>query len=280
MKESLTDYRVIKEICRKYGFRFKKGLGQNFLTDGGVIDDIIKGSGIDENTSVIEIGPGFGALTQGLIRSARSVTAIELDKTLIPVLTDIFADAENFSLVEGDVLALDLNDYIPDDNTAVAANLPYYITTPIISYLLENRFPLRSVTVMVQKEVAERMTASPGTKEYGAFTCLVNYYSDPEIIRLVPAGCFTPAPKVDSAVVLLRLPDRPKYSPADEEKYKAVVKAVFMKRRKTLINALHSSGRFGEKSGIEAAVVKCGFDPMIRGECLSIEDFIKLSEQL
>ena len=280
MKERLTDYRVIKAICREYGFRFKKGLGQNFLTDGGVIEDIITGSGIDEKTSVIEIGPGFGALTQGLLEKAGSVTAIEVDKTLIPILQGIFSDSENLKIVEGDVLSLDLNDHITGEKTAVCANLPYYITTPVISYLLENRFPLSSVTVMVQKEVAARMTASPGTKDYGAFTCLVDFYSDPEIIRYVPASSFTPEPKVDSAVVIMRIPEKPKYSPNDREKYRAVVKAAFAQRRKTLLNSLNAGGRFGEKKRVEEVLLKSGIDPSIRGECLSNDDFIKIADAL
>jgi len=281
MTGRLTNLSVIREIQAKYGFRFKKGLGQNFLNDGKVIEDIIEGSGIDEETSVIEIGPGFGALTQGLIESARDVTSIEIDETLIGVLNDIFSDAENFTLINSDVLKLDLNDYIKNDNTVIAANLPYYVTTPVISYLLENRFPLKSVTVMVQKEVAKRMVAEPGTADYGAFTCLVNYYSNPEIIRYVKAGCFTPMPKVDSAVIILRIPSKPKYSPADEDKYKKVVKAVFQKRRKTLLNGLSTCGYFDKsKEEITGALLSIGINPEIRGEKLSIEEFIKISEVL
>ena len=280
MEKRITNPTVIREICEKYNFRFKKGLGQNFLIDGNVIDSIVEGTGITGETSVVEIGPGFGALTQALIESAKSVTSIEIDDSLIPVLTDIFSYADNFTLINKDVLKLDLNEIITDDNTVLAANLPYYVTTPILSHILENKYPFRSLTVMVQKEVAKRMIASPGTKEYGAFTCLINYYSDPEILRYISPNCFSPAPKVDSAVVILRIPREPKYSPSNEKIYKRVVRAVFNKRRKTLLNALSSSFTEISKQDVENAIISAGFSPSVRGETLAIEDYIKISDIL
>ena len=216
MDRRITNPTVIRDICEKYNFHFKKGLGQNFLIDSNVIDSIIEGSDITKEKSVVEIGPGFGALTQALIESAGKVTSIEIDNSLIPVLSDIFSYADNFRLVNSDVLKTDLNEFI-DENTVLAANLPYYVTTPILSHILENRYKFKSLTVMVQKEVAKRMVAEPGTKEYGAFTCLIDYYSNPEILRYISPNCFSPAPKVDSAVVLLKIPETPKYSPKNEK---------------------------------------------------------------
>ncbi len=280
MDRRITNPTVIREICEKYNFKFKKGLGQNFLIDSNVIDSIVEGTGITKDTSVVEIGPGFGALTQALIESAGSVTSIEIDSSLIPVLTDIFGDADNFTLINEDVLKLDLNEIIKNENTVLAANLPYYVTTPILSHILENRYNFKSLTVMVQKEVAKRMVAAPGTKEYGAFTCLIDYYSDPEILRYISPNCFSPAPKVDSAVVILRIPKTPKYSPKNEKVYKRVVKAVFQKRRKTLLNALSSAFSELTKEEVSKAIVNAGFDPSVRGETLSVAEFIKISDSL
>lgn len=279
MDRRITNPTVIREICEKYNFHFKKGLGQNFLIDGNVIDSIIEGSDITKDKSVVEIGPGFGALTQALIESAKKVTSIEIDSTLIPVLSDIFSYADNFSLINADVLKTDLNEFI-DDNTLLAANLPYYVTTPILSHILENRYKFKSLTVMVQKEVAKRMVASPGTKEYGAFTCLINYYSNPEILRYISPNCFSPAPKVESAVVILKIPEARKYSPCDEKIYKRVVKAVFGKRRKTLLNALSSSFNEFPKQEIADIIKLSGFSPEVRGETLSIENYIKLADTI
>jgi len=278
MERRITNPTVVREICEKYNFHFKKGLGQNFLIDGNVIDSIVEGTGITKDTSVVEIGPGFGALTQALIESAGDVTSIEIDESLIPVLSDIFSYADNFRLINADVLKTDLSEIIKNENTVLAANLPYYVTTPILSHILENRYKFRSLTVMVQKEVAKRMIASPGTKDYGAFTCLINYYSNPEILRFISPNCFSPAPKVESAVVILRIPKEPKYFPKDEAIYKRVVKGIFGKRRKTMLNALSSV--FGEftKPEMEELIIKAGFSPSVRGETLSIEDYIKLSD--
>lgn len=280
MERRITNPTVIKEICNKYNFHFKKGLGQNFLIDGNVIDSIVEGTNISKETSVVEIGPGFGALTQALIESAKDVTSIEIDSSLIPVLTDIFKDADNFTLINADVLKTDLSEIIKNENTVLAANLPYYVTTPILTHILENRYKFKSLTVMVQKEVAKRMVASPGTKDYGAFTCLINYYSNPEILRYISPNCFSPAPKVESAVVLLKIPAEQKYFPKNEDTYKRVVRGVFGKRRKTMLNALSSV--FGEftKQKMEEIITEAGFSPSVRGETLSIEDFIKIADKI
>ncbi|MBQ4111043.1 MAG: 16S rRNA (adenine(1518)-N(6)/adenine(1519)-N(6))-dimethyltransferase RsmA [Clostridia bacterium] len=279
MMRELTDISVIKEICNKYGFKFKKGLGQNFLTERNVIIDTVEGAGIDEETSVIEIGPGFGSLTQVLLQYAKDVTSVEIDNSLIEVLNDLFGDNEKFTLINNDVLKIDLNDIIKNDKTVVVANLPYYITTPIITELLEKKYPLKSITVMVQKEVAARMCAEPGTKDYGALTCLINYYADAHIIRHVKAGCFMPAPKVDSSVVCLKLLDKPRVAPKDEKTYFSVVKAVFLQRRKTLLNTLTNILNM-EKSDMEKIIVSAGYDPMVRGEKLSVHDFVKIADKL
>ena len=226
MTDRVTNPKIVKELCERYGFRFKKGLGQNFLIDESVVEDTIVGTGITRNTSVIEIGPGFGSLTQSLLEAAKDVTAIELDSNLIPVLTDLFGSAENFHLINADVLKTDLNQIIQNEDTVVVANLPYYITTPIVSALLEKRYPLKSITVMVQKEVAKRMVATCREKDYGALSCMVDYYTNASILRDVKPHCFTPQPSVDSSIVpvsythLLMVPsvrlyaDAPKIPPA------------------------------------------------------------------
>ena len=279
--ENLTDISVIKKICARYGFKFKKGFGQNFLCDEDIVNEIIYGSGIDKNTDVIEIGPGFGSLTQSLLKYARSVTSIEIDSSLIPVLTDLFGQEEHFNLINEDVLKLDLNDIIKSDNTVLVANLPYYITTPILTYLLEGRFNLKSVTVMVQKEVADRMVALPGSKDYGAITCLIDYYSDSEIIVDVPKECFIPAPNVNSAVVKLNILDEPKAKPTNEKNMFKLIKASFNQRRKTFLNGVsNSSVTDKSKAELEEILIQSGYDGNLRGETLSVEEFAALSDKI
>ncbi len=279
--ENLTDISVIKKICSQYGFKFKKGFGQNFLCDEDIVNEIIYGSGIDETTDVIEIGPGFGSLTQSLLKYANSVTSIEIDSTLIPVLTDLFKDYDNFNLINEDVLKLDLNKIIKSDNTVLVANLPYYITTPILTYLLEGRFNLKSITVMVQKEVADRMVAQPGTKDYGAITCLIDYYSDSEIISDVPKECFIPAPNVNSAVVKLNILDKPRAMPLSEKNMFKLIKASFNQRRKTFLNGVsNSSITEKSKAELEEILTASGYDCNLRGETLSIEEFAALSDKI
>ncbi len=279
--ENLTDISVIKKICARYGFKFKKGFGQNFLCDEDIVNEIIYGSGIDKDTDVIEIGPGFGSLTQSLLKYAKSVTSIEIDSSLIPVLTDLFGQEEHFNLINEDVLKLDLNDIIKSDNTVLVANLPYYITTPILTYLLEGRFNLKSVTVMVQKEVADRMVALPGSKDYGAITCLIDYYSDSEIIVDVPKECFIPAPNVNSAVVKLNILDEPKAKPTNEKNMFKLIKASFNQRRKTFLNGVsNSSVTDKSKAELEEILIQSGYDGNLRGETLSVEEFAVLSDKI
>ena len=279
--ENLTDISVIKKICAKYGFKFKKGFGQNFLCDEEIVQSIIFSSNIDKDTDVIEIGPGFGSLTQSLLKYAKSVTSIEIDNTLIPVLEDLFKENNNFSLINQDVLKLDLNQVIKSDNTVLVANLPYYITTPILTYLLEGKFNLKSITVMVQKEVADRMVANPGSKDYGAITCLIDYYSDASIVVDVPKDCFIPAPNVDSAVVKLNILESPRANPKSEKNMFKLIKASFNQRRKTFLNGISNSGILNiSKSELEETIKSMGYDGNLRGETLSVEEFSDLSDRL
>lgn len=279
--ENLTDISVIKKICANYGFKFKKGFGQNFLCDEEIVESIISGSHIDENTDVIEIGPGFGSLTQSLLKYAKTVTSIEIDNTLIPVLNDLFGSCENFNLINQDVLKLDLNTIIKSDNTVLVANLPYYITTPILTYLLEGKFNLKSITVMVQKEVADRLVAKPGSKDYGAITCLIDYYSDADIVVDVPKDCFIPAPNVDSAVVKLNLLEQPRVNPESEKNMFKLIKASFNQRRKTFLNGIYNSGIINmTKKELEDIICELGYDVNLRGETLSVEEFAKISDKI
>ena len=279
--ENLTDISVINQICKKYGFKFKKGLGQNFLCDETVVEDIINGTGITKETNVIEIGPGFGSLTASLIKAAKSVTSIEIDETLIPVLTDLFKECDNFTLINKDVLKFDLNEIIKDDKTVLVANLPYYITTPIITYLLEERFNLKSITVMVQKEVAERLVAKPGSKAYGAITCLIDYYTNAEIITEVGADSFVPPPNVDSAVVKMEILKEPRVKPKNERMFFNLIKASFNQRRKTFINGISNSGVTKlSKAEFQNLILSLGYDVNLRGETLSVEDFCKIADSM
>lgn len=278
--ENLTDISVIKKICAKYGFKFKKGFGQNFLCDEEIVNNIILNSGINKDTSVIEIGPGFGSLTQSLLKYAKKVTSIEIDSSLIPVLEDLFSSYDNFNLINCDVLKFDLNSII-DDNTVLVANLPYYITTPILTYLLEGRYNLKSITVMVQKEVAKRLVALPGTKDYGAITCLVNYYSNAKIVVDVPKDSFIPAPNVDSAVVKLDILKEPRVNPKSEKNMFKLIKASFNQRRKTFLNGIANSKITSlSKNELENVILSLGYDINLRGETLSVEDFAKISDEI
>lgn len=275
----LTNSEVIRNIMSKSGIKFNKGLGQNFLTDDSVLADIVDGSQIDENTAVIEVGPGIGCLTQALAEKAGKVVSIEIDKGLIPLLNSLFVAYNNVEIVEGDILKTDLKALISnfgDMKVRVAANLPYYITTPIIMKLLEEDLPILSITVMVQKEVAERIVAKPGGKDYGALSVAVQYYSEAEIIREVPAECFMPPPKVDSAVVKMVLGK--KDLGVDEKKFFRLVKAAFAQRRKTLINSIDGSNFYQmNKQQLKEAVESIGLDEKVRGEVLSLEQFAQLA---
>ncbi len=277
----LTDPKIIKYLCSKYGFTFSKSMGQNFITDASVPAAMTR-EATENSQGVIEIGPGFGVLTAALAQNAEKVISIELDKRLEKVLGETLAGFSNVSFIWEDCLKVNLKELMenefPGMNVSVAANLPYYITTPIIMNLLESRLPFKKVVVMIQKEVAQRLCAKPGSKDFGAISVTTQYFSKPEIIKNVPAGAFIPAPKVDSAVVSMEILDTPSVTPRDEKLFFKLVKAAFSQRRKTLVNALSGSGIFGTKEEIAKAVESIGLSPTIRGEALSIEQFCKLSD--
>ena len=277
----LTDPKIIKYLCSKYGFQFAKSMGQNFITDSDVPMTMAQTSTENAN-GVIEIGPGFGVLTAVLANNAEKVVSIELDKRLQPVLAETLAGYDNVKFIWEDCLKVNLKELIETEfsgmDVSVAANLPYYITTPIIMNLLESGLGFKKVVVMIQKEVAERLCAKPGGKEYGAISIATQYYSKPEIIKHVPAAAFIPAPKVDSAVVCMEILDKPSVTPKDEKLFFKLIKAAFSQRRKTLVNALSGSGAFGSKEEIMKVIEMAGFDKNIRGEALSIEEFCTLCD--
>ena len=271
--------RVIKEN----NFQFQKRFGQNFLIDESVLRDILIASEITREDCVLEIGPGIGTLTQALCESARKVIAVELDKKLIPILEENLSAYDNLRLIQGDALRLDLIKLIGEENDGqpikVAANLPYYITSPILFSLLESRAPIRSITIMVQREVAERMRALPGTKSYGALSLAVQYYADIELVRQVAPGCFLPRPNVGSAVVRLILKNETPENPEEEAFLFRLIRAAFATRRKTLANAL-SGGLSLRKERTEEALRELGLSENIRGEALSLSQFSALSALL
>ncbi len=272
-----------KEIIERYGFSFKKNYGQNFLIDGNILDKIVEASQVDQEDFVLEIGPGIGSLTQVLAERAKKVVAVEIDKKLIPILQDTLAGYDNVEVIEGDVLKLDLNRLIDEKNGGkpirVVANLPYYITTPILMELLEKKVRLKSITVMVQKEVAERLAAPAGSKEYGALTVAVQYYCGARLDLIVPPSCFMPRPKVASAVITLDVSAEPTVKVKDEGFFFGFVKCAFSQRRKTLLNCLSHQGGYGlDKETIKEVLQEAGFDERVRGEALTIEEFAKLSD--
>ena len=272
-------------VLQKYGFVFQKKYGQNFLIDTHVLDKIVAAAQIGPDDFVVEIGPGIGTLTQYLAYAAREVCAVEIDKNLIPILTDTLSDYENVTVLNEDILKVDLNRLAEEKNNGrpikVVANLPYYITTPIIMSLFENHVPLESVTVMVQKEVADRMQTGPGSKDYGALSLAVQYYADPYIVANVPPNCFMPRPKVGSAVIRLTRHASLPVEVADEKLMFALIRASFNQRRKTLANGLKNRGTLDfTKEEIEHAITACGFPLTVRGETLELADFARLSDVL
>ena len=277
----LTDPKIIKYLCQKYGFTFAKSMGQNFITDESV-PLTMADEALENAQGVIEIGPGFGVLTAALAQNAEKVISIELDKRLQKVLGETLAGFSNVSFIWDDCMKVDLRALMETEfkgmDVSVAANLPYYITTPIIMNLLESRLPFKKVVVMIQKEVAERLCAAPGSKDYGAISITTQYYSRPRIIKHVPSGAFIPAPKVDSAVVSMEILEKPSVNVKDEKLFFKLVKAAFSQRRKTLVNALSSSGAFGSKEDVLKAVESVGLSPTVRGEALSIQQFCQLSD--
>ena len=285
MTETLANAKKTKEIIQKYEFTFQKRFGQNFLIDSHVPEKIVAAAEIGRDDCVLEIGPGIGTLTQYLAREAGRVVAVEIDRMLIDILKETLDEFGNVTVINQDILKVDLtelsNEYAGGRPMKVVANLPYYITTPVVMALLESRAPIRSITVMVQKEVADRMIAGPGTKDYGALSLAVRYYSRPQIVARVPAGCFMPQPKVDSAVVRLDCGEVPKLSPELEEKLFSLIKAAFGQRRKTLANAVGNctSLPYSREQTAEA-LEDLGYGRTVRGEALDLSRFIALTEEL
>ena len=272
-------------VLNKYGFTFQKKFGQNFLIDTHVLDKIIRAAEITEDDFVLEIGPGIGTMTQYLACAARKVVAVEIDKALIPILEDTLSDYDNARVINNDVLKVDIAKLAEEENGGkpikVVANLPYYITTPIIMGLFENHVPIKSITVMVQKEVADRMQVGPGTKDYGALSLAVQYYAKPYIVANVPPNCFMPRPKVGSAVIRLERYEEPPVKVKDEKLMFRIIRASFNQRRKTLANGLKNSAELDyTKEEIEAAIDALGRGASIRGEALTLEEFAKLADFL
>ena len=281
----LTDISVIRALCEKYDFALSKGFGQNFIINPGIPTKIVDASGVDKRYGVIEIGPGIGVLTKELAQRAAKVVSLEVDERLPPLLAETMAGVDNFKLVLQDVLKVDLKALIaaefPGMPVAVCANLPYYITTPIIMDLLENERHVDSITVMVQKEVAERMQARPKEKEYGALSIAVQYYCDAKLDMIVQPACFMPRPKVASAVITLKvLPER-KVKTADEKLFFHLVKCAFGQRRKTLMNCLFHLGNLGfSKEELAELLEELGWDTRVRGEALGLEEFAALTDKI
>ena len=267
------------ELVKKYNFKFSKSLGQNFLIDDSVPRDIVSGAEVCKDDLVIEIGPGVGTLTAQLLNTAKRVVAIELDNDLIPILSQELGDNQNFTLIHNDALKVDFNEIIGDEQSVkLVANLPYYVTTPIIVKLLKEKYNFKSLTIMIQKEVAERMAAEPGNKDYGALSLLVQYYCDTEIVRKVPPACFIPRPKVDSIVIRLERLEEPSVKVKNEKLFFEIVRHAFNMRRKTLWNATKNVGLPKEK--LEEAFSEANVDPKRRGETLSIEEFAALADAI
>ena len=262
---------VVHYICKRFDIKMSKKLGQNFLIKRGIVDEIVKAADLQEGEPVLEIGPGIGTLTQGLAQSGANVTAIELDTRLLEVLDTTLAQYSNVTIVHGDVLKLDVPSIMNNEPFKVVANLPYYITTPIIMSLLESRLPIERLVVMVQKEVALRMVAKPGTKDYGALSVAVQYYTKPDIVLDVPPKSFLPAPAVTSSVIRCVLRDEPPVDVVDEKLFFRVVKAGFAQRRKTFANTMKTTGL--SKDRIEELLAKANIDGQRRGETFTLQEF-------
>lgn len=279
----LTDLATIRALCEKYDFALSKGFGQNFIVNPGICPKIVQASGINGRYGVIEVGPGIGVLTKELAKRAAKVVAIEVDSRLPPVLAETLAEFDNVKILLQDVLTVDLHKLIAEEfpgmPVAVCANLPYYITSPILMKLLGERLPIESLTVMVQKEAADRLAAAPGTRESGAISCAVAYYAEPKLLFSVQPGSFYPAPKVTSAVVRMDIRPQPAVQVEDEAGYFALVRAAFGQRRKTAVNAI-ASGLGLPKEQVSAAVERAGFDARVRPERLTLEDFAAIQRAL
>ena len=267
------------ELVKKYNFKFSKSLGQNFLIDDSVPRDIVAGAEVDENDLVIEIGPGVGTLTAQLLNKAKKVVAIELDNDLIPILNQEIGDNPKFTLIHKDALKVNFNEIIGEEKSVkLVANLPYYVTTPIIVKLLKEGYNFKSLTIMIQKEVAERMNADPGNKDYGSLSLLVQYYCNTKIVRRVPPQCFIPRPKVDSIVIRLDKLNEPKVNVENEKLFFDIIRNSFNMRRKTLWNGVKNIGL--SKENLELAFNEANIDPKRRGETLTIEEFATLSDKI
>ncbi|MFD0051757.1 16S rRNA (adenine(1518)-N(6)/adenine(1519)-N(6))-dimethyltransferase RsmA [Actinomycetes bacterium NPDC127524] len=285
-KDIATPLRT-KEILKKYGFSFKKSLGQNFLIDTNILKNIVEHAKLTEQSGAIEIGPGIGALTEQLAKSSKKVTAFEIDQRLLPILKDTLSPYNNVKVIHEDVLKADVKKVIEEEfadtpDVMVVANLPYYVTTPIILKLLTEKLPIRGIVVMLQKEVADRIAAKPGTKEYGSLSIAIQYYTEAETVMVVPKTVFMPQPNVDSAVIRLTVRERPVVEVKDEDFFFTLTRSSFAQRRKTILNNLTSQLPDGKakKDIILAALEKSNIDPARRGETLSIEEFGKLSDEL
>ncbi|MBQ8625547.1 MAG: 16S rRNA (adenine(1518)-N(6)/adenine(1519)-N(6))-dimethyltransferase RsmA [Agathobacter sp.] len=270
------------EVLKKYGFNFQKKFGQNFLIDTRILEEIIDAAQITKDDFVLEIGPGIGTMTQYLCESAREVVAVEIDKNLIPILADTLSAYDNVEVINDDILKVDIKTLAEERNQGkpikVVANLPYYITTPIIMGLFESHVPIDSITIMVQKEVADRMQEGPGSKEYGALSLAVQYYANPKIVVNVPPSCFMPQPKVGSAVIRLVRHEQPPVDVENEKLMFQLIRASFNQRRKTLANGLNNFPELRlEKETIQKCIEELGVPVTVRGEALSLEQFAKLS---
>jgi len=286
VKDIATLHRT-KEILAKHGFSFKKSLGQNFLIDLNVLGNIVGAAGLTPESGVLEIGPGIGSLTEQSAKLAKKVVALEIDQRLLPILDDSMAPYPHVSVIHGDALELDLAEIVEREFTsqgitdlAVVANLPYYVTTPIIMRILEAKAPFRTLVMMIQKEVAERIGAKPGTKAYGSLSIAIQYFAEAEVCFTVPKQVFIPAPNVDSAVIRLNIRKEPAVRVQDEAFFFEVTRASFAQRRKTILNNLTSHFGKAAKPEVEAALGKAGVDPKRRGETLSLEEFAQLADAL
>ena len=281
--DRLSSHRATKEVVNKHNFKFSKSLGQNFLIDDNVIDRILEGARLSETDRIIEVGPGIGTLTREMGQVAENVVAIEIDKTLIPILKETLADLDNVEVVNEDILKVDvqglINEKLNGGPVKLVENLPYYITTPIVMKFLEEDIPVTDIVVMVQKEVADRMNAKPSTKDYGALSVAVQYYCDTEIVAKAPRHMFVPQPNVDSIVIGLHVRDEKKYVVDNEDIFFKTVKASFGQRRKTLLNSLGGLG-FLSKDQIREALQAANIDEKRRGETLSIDEFANLSNEI
>ncbi len=281
--DRLSSPSATKRIVESHGFKFSKSLGQNFLIDSNVVDNIVEGANIGPEDYVIEVGPGIGTLTREIAKRAKKVIAVEIDKNLIPILGKTLSDLENVELINEDILKMDVKKVIDEKlegkRVKLIANLPYYITTPIVMRFIEEEIPVSAIVVMIQKEVADRMNASPSTKEYGSLSVAVQYYCETEIVTNVPKTVFIPQPKVDSTVIRLDVLENPRIKVMDKKLFFKVVKGAFSKRRKTILNCLGSYDMGMPKEDIKIILQSAGIDPVRRGETLSIDEFATLANE-